>query len=103
VQIFNHVEGQRTTLVGLLVEKVEGSNLVFVLFQVVGKFLDDCLRLCFGLLAETGEEDFIEVDVVDDLLAFATGVFDFVAQFRFVERRTGCGDALGASGLDFLR
>lgn len=44
----------------------------------------------------------IEIDVVDDLLALAAGVFDFVTQFRFVERRAGSRDAHQAGGFDFF-
>jgi hypothetical protein len=56
VQVFDHVEGQRAALVGLLVEEVQRGDLVLVLFQVVGKFLDHGLGLRFGLLGKAGEE-----------------------------------------------
>jgi len=52
VQFFDHVEGECTALVGLLVEKGERGNVVFVLLKVVGKALDGGSGLRFGLLAE---------------------------------------------------
>lgn len=52
VQFFDHVEGECTALVGLLVEKGERGNVIFVLLEVVGKALDGGSGLRFGLLAE---------------------------------------------------
>ena len=90
-------------LVGLLVEEVQRGDFVLVLFQVVGKGLNDRFGLRFGLFAEAGESHLIQVDVVDDLLTLAAGVFDFVAQFRFVEGRAGGGHALGTGGFNLFR
>ena len=80
MQVFDHVEGERATLVRLLVEEAERRDLFLVLLQVAGKGLDDGVRLRFRLGAEAAEGDLVEVDVVDDLLAFAAGVFNLVAQ-----------------------
>jgi hypothetical protein len=62
-------------------------------FDVVGKACDHLVGLRFGLLAEAGEGDLVEVDVVDELLALAAGGFDLVAQFGLVEGRAGGGHA----------
>jgi hypothetical protein len=102
VQVFDHVEGQRAALVGLLVEEAQRGDLVLVLRDVVGKGLDHGLGLR-SACSEAREGDLIEVDVVDDLLALAAGAFDLVAQLGLVEGRAGGGHALGAGGFDLLR
>ena len=85
MQLFEHVKGQRAALVGLLVEESDRGDFVFVLLDVIGKALNHGLGRAFCLLAEAAEGDLVEVDVVDELLALATGVFDLVAQFRTIK------------------
>jgi hypothetical protein len=81
VQGFDHVEGERAALVGLLVEEAEAAIRPCAA-QIVGKGLYRRPRLRFGLLGKAREADLVEVDVVDELLALAAGVFDLVAQLR---------------------
>lgn len=49
MQVFEHIEGQRAALVGLLVEKTEGGDFILVLCDVIGKGLDHRLGLRLGL------------------------------------------------------
>ena len=85
VQLFEHFQRERAALVVLLVEEAQGGDFVFVLGDGVGKALNHGLGRAFCLLAEAAEGDLVEVDVVDELLALATGVFDLVAQFRTIK------------------
>jgi hypothetical protein len=102
MQRFDHLEGQRAALVGLLVEKTQRADLVAVRGEVVGEGLDELARLGFGLRAVAGEGDLVEVDVVDQLLALAAGAFDLVAQLGLVERGAGGGHALVAGRHQFV-
>ncbi|MEZ5627476.1 MAG: hypothetical protein R3E34_08125 [Rhodocyclaceae bacterium] len=102
MQCFDHLEGEGTSLVGLLVEEAEGGDLVLVLGQVGGEgVMMVLLASAFAWAAKPLEMDGVGVDVVDDLLALAAGGFDGVAQFGGVEGRAGGGDALLAGFGEF--
>ena len=101
MQVFDHVEGERAALVGLLVEEVQCIDVFAVRGDVVGEAGDDRLRLAFRLCAVAGEGDGVEVDVVDQLFAFAAGGFYLFAQLGPVEGRAGGGQALCAGGRQF--
>ena len=102
VQRFEHVKGGRTALIRLLVEKAERGNFVLVLWQIVSKLLDRHAGLRFGLLGKPREGYRIGVGMVDDLLALAAGIFDFVTWLRRVEWRTRLRDLLGTGGGNFF-
>ena len=101
-QLFQHVKGQRTALVGLLIEKAKGSNFVFVLCDVAGKASYGGLCLRFRLLVKTRKDDLIQVDMVNDLLTVTAGVFYFFSQFWFIKWCASSSYALSARGLYFF-